>query len=45
MTKDPESRENIENADLKNDNKGIIIEFVKAQCFKQIYAIGAAGRA
>ena len=43
MTKDPESRENIENADFKNDNKGIIIEFVKAECFKQIYAIGAAG--
>jgi hypothetical protein len=43
MTEDSDFRENIENADFKNDKKGIIIEFVKAECFKQIYAIGAAG--
>jgi hypothetical protein len=43
MTEDSESRENIEKVDFKNDKKGIIIEFMKAECFKQIYAIGAAG--
>jgi len=43
MAEDSESRKNIEKADFKNDKKGIIIEFMKAECFKQIYAIGAAG--
>jgi Protein of unknown function (DUF3467) len=43
MTENVESRENIENAASKKGKKGIIIEFVKPESFRQIYAIGAAG--
>jgi hypothetical protein len=43
MTEDVESRENIESAIPKNVKKGVTIEFVKSENFRQIYAIGAAG--
>lgn len=43
MTEDVESRESKENAVPKKAKKGITIEFVKPENFRQIYAIGAAG--
>jgi hypothetical protein len=43
MTEDVESRENIESAVSKKGKKGITIEFIKPEAFRQIYAIGAAG--
>ena len=43
MTEDVESRENIENPISKKGKKGITIEFIKPENFRQIYAIGAAG--
>jgi hypothetical protein len=43
MTEDVESRENIESTVSKKVKKGITIEFVKPDNFRQIYAIGAAG--
>lgn len=43
MTEDVEPRENKENAVPKKAKKGITIEFVKPENFRQIYAIGAAG--
>lgn len=43
MTEDVESRELIENLAIKKSNKGITVEFVKPESFRQIYAIGAAG--
>jgi hypothetical protein len=43
MAEDVESRENIESAASKKGKKGITIEFIKPEDFRQIYAIGAAG--
>ena len=43
MTEDIESREQIENLVAKKSKKGIIVEFIKPESFRQIYAIGAAG--
>lgn len=43
MTEDVESRENIESPVSKKGKKGITIEFIKPENFRQIYAIGAAG--
>ena len=43
MTEDVESREQIENLAVKKSKKGIIVEFIKPESFRQIYAIGAAG--
>lgn len=43
MTEDIESREQIENLAGKKSKKGIIVEFIKPESFRQIYAIGAAG--
>ena len=43
MTEDFESREQIENLAVKKSKKGIIVEFIKPESFRQIYAIGAAG--
>lgn len=43
MTEDVESRENIESSAAKKGKKGIAIEFMKPEGFRQIYAIGAAG--
>ena len=43
MTEDVESRENVENSDANKSKKGIAVEFMKPESFRQIYAIGAAG--
>lgn len=43
MTEDVESREQIENLSIKKSKKGITVEFIKPESFRQIYAIGAAG--
>lgn len=43
MTEDVESREQIENLAAKKSKKGITVEFIKPENFRQIYAIGAAG--
>ena len=43
MTEDVDSRENIEHSAAKKNKTGIIVEFVKPESFRQIYAIGAAG--
>ena len=43
MTEDVESREQIENLAIKKSKKGITVEFIKPESFRQIYAIGAAG--
>ena len=43
MTEDVDSRENIEHSAAKKNKTGIIVEFVKPENFRQIYAIGAAG--
>jgi hypothetical protein len=43
MTEDVESIENIESSAAKKGKRGITIEFIKPESFKQIYAIGAAG--
>lgn len=43
MTEDVEPREGKESAVPKKAKKGITIDFVKPENFRQIYAIGAAG--
>lgn len=43
MTEEVDSRENIEHSTAKKNKTGIIVEFVKPESFRQIYAIGAAG--
>jgi hypothetical protein len=43
MTEDVESRENVENSAAKKSRKGITVDFMKPESFRQIYAIGAAG--
>jgi hypothetical protein len=43
MTEDVESRENVENSAAKKSKKGITVDFMKPESFRQIYAIGAAG--
>ncbi|MDQ1252948.1 MAG: hypothetical protein QG646_2090 [Euryarchaeota archaeon] len=43
MTEDVDSRENLEHSAAKKNKTGIIVEFVKPESFRQIYAIGAAG--
>jgi hypothetical protein len=43
MTEDVESRESMESPASKKSKKSIVIEFVKPENFRQIYAIGAAG--
>lgn len=43
MTEDVDSRENLEHSAAKKNKTGIIVEFVKPENFRQIYAIGAAG--
>ena len=43
MTEDIDSRENMEHSAAKKNKTGIIVEFVKPESFRQIYAIGAAG--
>lgn len=43
MTEDVESRENNEHSAAKRSKPSIIVEFIKPESFRQIYAIGAAG--
>jgi Protein of unknown function (DUF3467) len=43
MTEDVESRESIESSAAKKSKKGITVEFIKPESFRQIYAIGVAG--
>lgn len=43
MIEDVESREQIDNLAVKKGKKGITVEFIKPESFRQIYAIGAAG--
>ena len=43
MIEDIESREQTDNLAVKKSKKGITVEFVKPENFRQIYAIGAAG--